>query len=213
MIRKMLVAAVVLAVVVPLVGCGEGGGPPLPPGQIDLAPALAAPTTSQPTAGEPDYVTRLNNLQNRAGRPQTVPELSDELAFWVTAVETHPDDAAAQLGLTLAILACAGQNASHAVGQDVFEDTSVAALTRAAVSDELSGSRIISEALSLAVSPHPPRMVDDFPAHALASFARYVTKVGHRGPLTVDLMADWARLATAGRRDRRRPGPSTRTPS
>jgi integrase len=38
--------------------------------------------------------------------------------------------------------------------------------------------------------------------HALASFARYVTKVGHRGPLTVDLMADWARLATAGRRDR-----------
>ena len=42
----------------------------------------------------------------------------------------------------------------------------------------------------------------DSMGHALASFARYVTEVGHRGPLTVDLMADWARLATAGRRDR-----------
>lgn len=36
----------------------------------------------------------------------------------------------------------------------------------------------------------------------LASFARYVANVGHRGPLTVDLMADWARQAKAGRGDR-----------
>ncbi len=42
----------------------------------------------------------------------------------------------------------------------------------------------------------------DSMGHALASFTRYVTKARHRGPLTVDLMADWARLATAGRRDR-----------
>lgn len=31
----------------------------------------------------------------------------------------------------------------------------------------------------------------------LASFARYVASVGHRGPLTVDLMADWARQGKA----------------
>ena len=42
----------------------------------------------------------------------------------------------------------------------------------------------------------------DSMGHALASFARHVTQVGHRGPLTVDLMAAWARLATAGHRDR-----------
>jgi integrase len=42
----------------------------------------------------------------------------------------------------------------------------------------------------------------DSMGHALASFARHVAKVGHRGPLTVDLMAAWARLARAGRRDR-----------
>jgi integrase len=36
----------------------------------------------------------------------------------------------------------------------------------------------------------------------LASFARYVANTGHGGPLTVDLMADWARQAKAGRGDR-----------
>ncbi len=38
--------------------------------------------------------------------------------------------------------------------------------------------------------------------HRLASFARHVASVGHRGPLTVDLMAQWARQAKAGRGDR-----------
>jgi integrase len=38
--------------------------------------------------------------------------------------------------------------------------------------------------------------------HALTHFARHVAQVGHRGPLTVDLMAGWARLATAGHRNR-----------
>jgi integrase len=37
---------------------------------------------------------------------------------------------------------------------------------------------------------------------ALIRFAQHVAKVGHHRPLTVDLMADWARLATAGHRDR-----------
>ncbi len=38
--------------------------------------------------------------------------------------------------------------------------------------------------------------------HRLASFARYVANAGHDGPLTVDLMADWARQTKAGRGDR-----------
>jgi integrase len=38
----------------------------------------------------------------------------------------------------------------------------------------------------------------DTMGHALARFARYVTEVGHRGSLTVDLMAGWARQAKAG---------------
>ncbi|MBC7939954.1 MAG: tyrosine-type recombinase/integrase [Chitinophagaceae bacterium] len=38
--------------------------------------------------------------------------------------------------------------------------------------------------------------------HGLASLARYVAKVGHQGPLTVDLMADWARQAKCGHGDR-----------
>ena len=38
--------------------------------------------------------------------------------------------------------------------------------------------------------------------HGLPSFARYVADVGHHGPLTVELMADWARQAKAGRGDR-----------
>lgn len=38
--------------------------------------------------------------------------------------------------------------------------------------------------------------------HGLPGFARYVTEVDHQGPLTVDLMADWARRAKAGRGDR-----------
>ena len=39
-------------------------------------------------------------------------------------------------------------------------------------------------------------------AHRLASFARYVANAGHHGPLTVELMADWARQAKAGHGDR-----------
>ena len=38
--------------------------------------------------------------------------------------------------------------------------------------------------------------------HRLASFARYVAHVSHDGPLTVELMADWARQAKAGHGDR-----------
>ena len=36
----------------------------------------------------------------------------------------------------------------------------------------------------------------------LASLARHVADADHQGPLTVDLMADWARQAKAGRGDR-----------
>ena len=42
----------------------------------------------------------------------------------------------------------------------------------------------------------------DTMAHRLASFARYVANAGHVGPLTVDLMAEWARQAKAGHGDR-----------
>ena len=38
--------------------------------------------------------------------------------------------------------------------------------------------------------------------HGLASFASHVQSAGHRGPLTVDLMAAWARLAKGGHGDR-----------
>ena len=37
--------------------------------------------------------------------------------------------------------------------------------------------------------------------HGLPSFARYVAETAHHGPLTVDLMAAWARQAKAGRGD------------
>ncbi len=37
---------------------------------------------------------------------------------------------------------------------------------------------------------------------ALARFARYVKACGHRGPVTVELMASWARQAKSGRGDR-----------
>jgi len=38
--------------------------------------------------------------------------------------------------------------------------------------------------------------------YALARFARYVAEVGHRGPLTADLMAAWARQAKDGQGNR-----------
>lgn len=39
-------------------------------------------------------------------------------------------------------------------------------------------------------------------AYGLARFAKYVEGAGHRGPLTVDLMATWARQAKGGHGDR-----------
>jgi integrase/recombinase XerC len=38
--------------------------------------------------------------------------------------------------------------------------------------------------------------------YGLARFARYVAEVGHQGPLTVDVMAAWARQAKGGHGDR-----------
>ncbi|MGF6870911.1 tyrosine-type recombinase/integrase [Paraburkholderia sp. MM5477-R1] len=39
------------------------------------------------------------------------------------------------------------------------------------------------------------------PAYALRSFARHVQSIGHRGPLTVEVMADWARRDSHGSSD------------
>ena len=39
------------------------------------------------------------------------------------------------------------------------------------------------------------------PAYALRGFARHVQSVGHRGPLTVEVMADWARCDSHGSSD------------
>ena len=41
------------------------------------------------------------------------------------------------------------------------------------------------------------------PAYALRGFARHVRSVGHRGPLTVEVMADWARRDSHGSTDPR----------
>src|SRR5882672_5157604 len=40
-------------------------------------------------------------------------------------------------------------------------------------------------------------------AYALRSFARHIQAIGHRGPLTVELMADWARRDSHGSSDPR----------
>lgn len=44
---------------------------------------------------------------------------------------------------------------------------------------------------------------DHSQAYALRSFARHVRAVGHRGPLTVEVMADWARRDSHGSNDPR----------
>jgi integrase len=41
------------------------------------------------------------------------------------------------------------------------------------------------------------------PAYALRSFARHIHAIGHRGPLTMELMADWARCDSHGSSDPR----------
>ena len=37
------------------------------------------------------------------------------------------------------------------------------------------------------------------PAYALRNFARHVQAIGHLGPLTVEVMADWARVRSLSR--------------
>ena len=39
------------------------------------------------------------------------------------------------------------------------------------------------------------------PAYALRSFARHVQAAGHRGPLTVEIMSEWARCDSHGSTD------------
>ena len=166
--RRLLAYGAIAVVVASMVGCGGGGGgggpnpppPPPPTGEIDLAPAIAAPVAAQPKVGAPNYVTRLEGLSKKGTRPETIQELQTELDYWVNAVQTDADDSATQLGLSTVILSCASQNASHALGQDIFEDTSIVALADAAVRQQLGGTRAISSALGMVVSAGPPPMVD-----------------------------------------------------
>ncbi|MBM3956464.1 MAG: hypothetical protein FJ313_00245 [Gemmatimonadetes bacterium] len=164
---RLLGCAVLAVVVASVVGCGGGGGggpipppPPLPGGEIDLGPAVAAPVAAQPKAGAANYITRLEGLSKKGTRPDTLEELRTELAYWVNAVQTDADDSATQLGLSTLIISCASQNASHALGQDIFEGTSIVALADAAVREQLGGTRAISSALGMVVSAGPPPVVD-----------------------------------------------------
>jgi hypothetical protein len=125
--------------------------------------ALRVPLSTTPGApapGDPDFVARLEGFEDEATRPGTVQTLTDELAWWVGGVSTRRDNAAGQLGLAVVLLGCASQNASHAVGQDILAQETVASLVEAAVKNRANATVAVQEAMQMMASPQVPRVVD-----------------------------------------------------
>jgi hypothetical protein len=167
MTRALAVAGITLVALAVLVGCGnEKVAGPLGAGdflaaltpQIDLRAALAAPLPTNTAAGSAANVKLLAAYQNESGQPQSAAELRQELQMWLAAVRAKPNDAAAQLGLSLVTLACAGQNAAHAIGKNLFEKTTVQDVAAMAFSSELGPEKSVSEGLNAALAAGLPQL-------------------------------------------------------
>jgi len=155
MAGRVAAALALVSLAAVFAGCGGAGShtvsalaPAQAGAQISLTHAMALPMATNPVAGSQANVRRLQRLQNEARWPDTVAELRAELAFWVSAVTANANDSAAQLGLSLTIAACAGQNAAHAVGEDLLPPTNIISVTRAVIGSELRPQQLISDALA-----------------------------------------------------------------
>jgi len=134
------------------VTCRQAGVKP------DLAEAMAVPLAAFPVAGSAANLAALSRLQYDDQQPRDAAKLRDELRLWIDAARANPDDAAAQLGLAMVILAIANYDGAEFLGYDLFAELDIQPVAAAAFGSSLSVANFIADGLSTASLGGVPRV-------------------------------------------------------
>lgn len=150
------VLLVVLALGVVLVsGCGGGGGGTtggVPGPAVDGTNAMTAPLpTSQgtPSSNNVANLQAWETLAN-ANAPITAIVLATQVGTFSQAVNASPNDPAAQVGLSLSLLATAGLNSVTYIGYNPIEPADVQSVAKLARSSQLDPAQIATDAMKVA---------------------------------------------------------------
>lgn len=162
MVRRIVCFVVVLAMVLALTGCGGGGGlspgDSLTAGDIDPTPGLDAPLPTEPETGGTESTEAMEDWQQMSGDSLSPAELANQLNLWTQLSMDSPNDAMAQLGLSLVCLAVAGYNAACYLGYNPFESADVQSVTAMAFNEDLRADQLSAQALRTATLRAVPRL-------------------------------------------------------
>jgi hypothetical protein len=125
---------------------------------IGWSEALNAPMPTNPVAATAAIETALQDYTDDENIPDTREELEQDLSDWAARVIANPNDAGAQLGLCMALLATGGNNAACAVGENIFDDTDLQSVTEMAFKADLGVDELADEAIATAMLKATPRM-------------------------------------------------------
>ncbi len=114
----------------------------------DLNDALAVPMPTACSSAAADTLARLTDWESNVDRrPDTDADLRQELGWWVQAATDTPDDPAAQLGLSLTMLAVAGQDGAGALGYDLFDEFGIEEATSLAFDEDVQVENFVEDAM------------------------------------------------------------------
>jgi len=159
----------------PLGVCGEGG-------DFTLEQAMGLAMATSPSAGSQANLDALEAWEDENNIPSDADELQDQLNQWVNAVLTDPNDAAAQLGLSMVILATAGDEGATYLGYNIFEELDLQSATSMAFSDDLNPKNLIADAMTTANLRGTPR---------IRGGTSPVRPMSDAGPPSVGDLEDW----------------------
>ncbi len=164
--RRMLVV-VGACLVLAIVGCGGGGGNGNGGNgnggngavtDIGVNAALGAAKATAPQRVGSSEQTLQGLLEGTTEVPANKAALETELASWTQKVGANANDAGAQLGLSLAILAATGYNAAKSIGENIFEELDLQNVASMAFSEDLQVDGFLADALETALMKGTPRV-------------------------------------------------------
>lgn len=151
-----------LATLLVFAGCGGGGDDNGngngEPDDWTLPEAMALPNPGDADVGGADYQQWLANWDDESNLPSNAAELQQELDRWAAAVEADPNDAAAQMGLSMVILAMSGQNGAQDLGYNLFEELDLQEIASLHADGDLSPEAIAGDALNTACLGALPKL-------------------------------------------------------
>ncbi len=120
--------------------------------------AMAIAMAADPNPGSQANVDALMEWEDEDNIPSDADELQDQLNQWANAALADPDDTAAQLGLTMAILGTAGHNGATYLGYNIFQELDLQSVSSMGFSANLDPANLVGDALDAANMAGVPRI-------------------------------------------------------